>query len=109
MLVRIAVMLLLLVSVFPQVKPEIRVSPARVKWGDAVVMTGTSFTPKKSVVSHLLRPDGTEHNPLRFATGERGEFVHKIDTSLLEVGTFELWVEDESSKVVSNRVKFEVE
>ena len=92
-----------------QKKPEVSVSPARVKSGEQVMETGTGFTPNRTVMSHLRRPDGTEYNPLRFRTNERGEFSHKIDTVMLDRGTFELWAEDEASKVVSNRTEFSVE
>ena len=92
-----------------QNKPEVKVDHARVKSGDPVLMTGTGFTANRTVMSHLRRPDGTEYNPLRFRTDERGTFVHKIDTVMLDVGTFEVWAEDESSKLLSNRVQFTVE
>jgi len=90
-------------------KPLINVSPTRVKSGDAVYLMGTDFTPNRTVMSHLLRPDTTEYNPLRLRTNDRGEFSHKIDTTMLDVGTFELWVEDEASKKASNRQQFTVE
>ena len=46
---------------------------------------------------------------MRLRTNERGEFFHKIDTTMLDVGTFELWAEDEASKTASNRQQFAVE
>ena len=101
--------LLLAVAVSAQQKPAISVSPARVKRSDPVLMTGTGFTPNQFAMSHLRRPDGSEYNPLRLRINERGELVHKIDTTMLDVGAFELWVEDEASKVVSNRIQFTVE
>jgi hypothetical protein len=91
-----------------QKKPEISVSAARVKSGDLVMLNGTGFTPDRPVLSHLLRPDGTEYNPLRLRSNVKGELVHKIDTVMLDIGTFEAWVEDEDAKLVSNRVKFTV-
>ena len=97
------------VLLFAQTKPEINVSPVRVKSGEPVLLTGTGFTPNRSVMSHLRKPDGSEYNPLRFRTDERGAFSHKIDTVMLDIGTFELWSEDEASKVVSNRIRFSVE
>ena len=103
------VSLLFCALVSAQKKPEVRVSPVRVKSGDQVMETGTGFTPNRTVMSHLLRPDGTEYNPLRFRTNESGEFSHKIDTVMLDRGTFEVWAEDEASKVVSNRTEFNVE
>ena len=102
-------LLLILAAAHAQKKPEIAVSPDRVKQGDPVLLTGTGFTPNRSVMSHLRRPDGSEYNPLRFRTDERGEFTHKIDTVMMEAGTFELWAEDEGSKAVSNRARFRVE
>lgn len=95
--------------IFAQKKPVIRVAPPRVKLGDPVLLTGTGFAADRSVMSHLRRPNGSEYNPLRFRTDEHGEFVHKIDTVMLDVGTFEAWVEDEDSKVVSNLTQFKVE
>ena len=103
------VSLLLVAVVYAQKKPEISVSPVHVKAGDPVMLTGTGFTPNRSAMSHLLRPNGTEYNPLRLRIDERGEFTHKIDTVMLDIGTFELWAEDETSKVVSNRIQFKVE
>src|SRR5262249_1979123 len=90
---------------YAQNKPEIKVAPARVKSGEPVLLTGSGFTANRTVMSHLRRPDGTEYNPLRFRTDERGSFVHKINTVMLDVGTFEVWVEDEGTKVLSNRVQ----
>jgi len=103
------VSLLVFATVYGQNRPEIGVSPSRVKHGDPVLLTGTGFTPNRSVMSHLRRPDGSEYNPLRFRTDEHGDFTHKIDTVMLDFGTFELWAEDEPSKVVSNRTRFTVE
>ena len=60
-------------------------------------------------MSHLRRPDETEYNPIRLRINERGEISHKIDTVMLTLGTFEAWVEDEASQIVSNETKFTVE
>src|SRR5262245_38966599 len=92
-----------------QKKLQVRVSPERVKSGDPILLTGSGFTPNRTVMSHLRRPNGSEYNPLRFRTDEHGEFVHKIDTVMLDLGTFEVWAEDEASQVLSNRVQFTVE
>ena len=94
---------------FFESKPEIKVSPARVRTGEPVMLTGTGFTPGRTVMSHLLRPDGTEYNPLRLRTDDRGGFAHRIDTAMLDIGTFELWIEDEASKRLSNRTQFTVD
>jgi hypothetical protein len=104
-----SLLVLFFAVVAAQQKPEIRVSPARVKVGEQVMLTGTGFSSNRSVMSHLRRPDGSEYNPLRLRTNERGEFSHKIDTVMLDTGTFELWAEDEASKALSNRIQFTVE
>ena len=103
------VFLALMALAYAQKKPEIGVSPVRVKSGEPVLLTGIGFTPNRSAMSHLRRPNESEYNPLRFRTNERGEFVHKIDTVMLDMGTFEVWAEDEASQVLSNRVQFTVE
>ena len=92
-----------------QNKPQILVSTSRVKSGDLVFVMGTGFTPDRTAMSHLRRPDGSEYNPLRLRTNGRGEFSHKIDTTMLDTGAFEVWVEDEASKVLSNRTQFTIE
>lgn len=103
------VCLLFFGMVYAQTKPQISVSPARVKTGTPVMLTGTGFTPNRLVMSHLRRPDGSEYNPVRFRIDEHGEFSHKIDTVMMDDGTFELWAEDEASNAVSNRIQFRVE
>jgi len=90
-------------------QPQISITPDRAKSGDLVYLMGTGFTASSTVMSHLLRPDETEYNPLRLLTDARGEFTRKIDTTMLQTGTFESWVEDETSKTVSNRARFKVE
>jgi hypothetical protein len=96
-------------TTFAQNKPEIHVSSVRVKSGDNVMLTGNGFTPNRTVMSHLLKPNGSEYNPLRLRVNDRGEISHKIDTVMLDIGTFEVWAEDEASKTTSNRLQFTVE
>jgi hypothetical protein len=92
-----------------QQKPQISASPTRVKSGENVMLSGTGFTPNRSAMSHLRRPNETEYNPIRLRVNDRGEISHKIDTVMLDEGAFEVWVEDETSKSTSNRVRFNVE
>jgi hypothetical protein len=80
-----------------------------VKSGDLVWLMGTGFIADRAVMSHLRKPDGSEYNPLRLRSTATGELVHKIDTVMLDLGTFEVWIEDENSKVLTNRVQFTVE
>jgi len=98
----------LAVAFAAQKKPEISVSPSRVQSGGLIMLNGAGFTPDRSVLSHLRKPNGMEYNPLRLRANARGELVHKIDTVMLDPGTFEVWIEDEDAKVASNRVQFSV-
>jgi hypothetical protein len=88
--------------------PRLTLSPAKVHLGAEVVLKATGFTPKRYGLSHLRRPDGTEYPVLRLLADDRGEFTHDIDTLLMDVGTYEVWVIDENSKAVSNTVRFEI-
>src|SRR5262245_59399970 len=101
-------LVLAVVATGAQKKPEIRLSATRVKSGELVMLNGSGLTPDRPVMSHLLKPDGSEYNPLRLRANERGEVVHKIDTVMLDLGKFEVWVEDEASTIVSNRLQFTV-
>ena len=92
-----------------QQKLVIKTDRTRLKSGEILYVTGTGCTPGSAVVSHLTRPDKSEYNPLRLRANANGEIVHKIDTVMLDIGTFEVWVEDEKSKSVSNRIQFFVE
>ena len=92
-----------------QQKLAIKADRTHLKSGEILYVTGTGFTPGGAVVSHLTRPDKTEYNPLRLRANANGEIVHKIDTVMLDIGTFEMWVEDEKSNATSNRIQFSVE
>ena len=91
-----------------QKKPEITVSPARAKVGGLVMLTGTGFTPDRPLLSHMRKPNDMEYNPLRLRANAKGELTHKIDTVMLDPGTFEVWIDDETAKVSTNRVQFVV-
>ena len=99
---------LFLTTTLVQINPKVTVSPVKVQHPGHVDVHGTGFTPKGNVSSHLRRPDGTEFPVLPMLTSDRGEFTHDIDTLLLSPGTHEVWVVDDSSKVTSNRARFEV-
>ena len=111
---RKAVLLALFLSLFSvmgasqQRPPKISISATKVRTPEHIDVQGAGFTPKHNVSSHLRKPDGSEYPVLPILTDERGEFKHEIDTLLLPVGMHELWVVDETAKISSNRVQFEV-
>src|SRR4051794_30816175 len=107
-ILQMAAILLALSPLMAQQKLVIKTDRSRVKSGEILYVTGTGFTPDRAVIAHMIRPDKTEYNPLRLRANAAGEVVHKIDTVMLDIGTFELWVEDEASKTTSNRIQFTV-
>jgi hypothetical protein len=88
--------------------PTVRVSSERIPRHWMLEVQGAGFTPQRNISSHLRRPDGTEYPVLPIATDGRGEFTHTIDTMILNLGAYELWVIDDASGKTSNRVRFEV-
>ena len=92
-----------------QQKPVIKADRSRLQVAEILYVTGTGFTPGGAAVSHLIRPDKTEYNPLRLRANAAGELVHKIDTVMLDTGTFEMWIEDEIAKASSNHIQFAVD
>jgi hypothetical protein len=103
-------LLVLLFFLVPQTqtKPKVVLTPTRVVHHGHVDMRGSGFTPKKDVISHLRRPDGTEFPTLPMMTNDRGEITHDIDTLLLMPGVHEVWVEDPAAKTTSDIMRFEV-
>jgi hypothetical protein len=93
---------------FAQKSPKITVSPDKVLHHGHVELKGTGFTPKSSVRSHLRRPDGTEFPVLPMYTNDKGEFVHDIDTVVMQPGVHEVWVEDLKTNATSNVARFEI-
>jgi hypothetical protein len=105
----IAILLALCPLTGAQQKPSIQADHSQVQSGEILYVKGSGFTPGRAVISHLIRPDKTEYNPLRLRANAAGEVVHKVDTVMLGIGTFEMWIEDEASKATSNRIQFTVE
>jgi hypothetical protein len=88
--------------------PAITISADRIPRHERLEVHGTGFTPRHNVSSHLRRADGSEFPVLPILTDDKGEFHHTIETMILELGTHELWVQDDGSGRVSNRVTFDV-
>src|SRR5215467_14849183 len=104
----ILVVLLGVTTASSEVTPKVTLSPTRVAAPDHVIVRGTGFTPKANITSHLVRPDGAQYPVLNLLTNDKGEFTHDIDTIVLTLGTHQLWVVDDISKVSSNKVQFVV-
>ena len=107
-LLALVVSLFFVIASCAQNAPKLTLSATRIPYHGHVGVKGTGFTAKQNVSSHLRRPDGSEFPVLPILTDDRGEFTHDIDTLLLEKGTYEVWVLDDSSKTTSSVVRFEV-
>ena len=88
------------------IKPTITLSRERIPQNGWLKMYGKGFTPKSNVQSHLRRPDGTEFREISMMTDAQGEFVHDIDSLLLQRGVHDLWAEDSTTGLVSNVAHF---
>src|SRR5690242_6852924 len=104
----LALFLIIAAAASAQRTPNITVSPLQVVIPGHVGVQGSGFTPKHNVSSHLRKPDGSEYPVIPILTDDHGEFTHDIETLVLQVGTHELWVVDDTSKTSSNPVRFEV-
>jgi len=91
-----------------QPNPQITVSSDRIARHRPLEVRGVGFAAKQNVSSHLRRADGSEFPVLPILTDSEGQFTHTIDTMILELGTHELWVVDDTSGRTSNKVRFEV-
>lgn len=86
--------------------PLIDVSPGSGPPGTTFTVQGKGFTPNRTITSHLLRPDGTEFLPLNLTTDSNGEYTHPINSTNFSLGTYQHWVEDDATCLVSARVNF---
>ena len=108
LLLAISILTILAGASSAAVTPKVTLSTTHVATPNHVIVQGTGFTPRANISSHLVRPDGAEYPVLPLLTDAKGEFKHDIDTLVLTLGVHELWVIDDTSKVTSNKVKFEV-
>jgi hypothetical protein len=100
--------LLIVTVTSAQRTPRLSLSETRIQNGRFFEVHGMGFSPKRYALSHLRKPDGLETQVRRFLTDENGEYFHRIDTTMLDPGTHELWSIDEDSGAVSNTARFEV-
>jgi hypothetical protein len=88
--------------------PEVSVATDRIARHRPLEIRGEGFTPGANVSSHLRRSDGSEFPVLPILTDSEGAFTHTIDTVILELGTHEWWVVDDTTGRTSNTVRFDV-
>jgi hypothetical protein len=81
-----------------QTAPKLTISAGQILHGESVTMKASGFTPNGVVLSHLIRPDGSEYPEMPLDTDPRGEFSHLVTIVPEMYGTYELRVTDEKSK-----------
>lgn len=88
---------------------EVAVAPSSGKPGTLFSYTGSGFTGRYGVTSHLRRPDGSEFGTLQIPTNAQGHFTHTINSAGFAPGTYEVWAEDNNTRYVTARTPFRVQ
>jgi hypothetical protein len=83
--------------------PSLTFSAAQIYHGEIVQVRGTGFTPKGQVMSHLMRPDGTEYPEMPMKADAKGLVTHQITIVPNTFGTYELQFEDLTTKAVATQ------
>ena len=78
--------------------PRLTLSAYQVTPGTAVVIRAAGFTPSGIVISHLIKPDGSEYPTMTFEADARGEFTHTITIVPPMTGTYEVRMTDRDSR-----------
>ena len=94
----IALLGLLAVSFPAAAQPSLTFSLAQMYHGEIVHIRGTGFTPNGDLLSHLIRPDGSEYPETPFKADAQGTMTHEITIVPNTFGTYELLVEDLATK-----------
>lgn len=93
---------ILLLAASVTAAPRLTLSAYQVTPGTQVIVQGTGFTPGGIVVSHLIRPDGTEYPTMTFEADARGAFTHTITIVPTMIGTYEVRMTDRDSRTESS-------
>jgi hypothetical protein len=99
----IALLGLLAVSLPAAAQPSLTFSLAQMYHGEIVHIRGTGFTPNGDLLSHLIRPDGTEYPETPFKADAQGTMTHEITIVPNTFGTYELLVEDLATKTSASQ------
>ena len=88
-----------LASVLPgAAQPALTFSAAQVHHGQLVQVRGSGFTARGPLLAHLIRPDGSEYPEMPATADDKGLFFHEISIIPNNFGSYELRVEDLTTK-----------
>ena len=79
-------------------QPSLNFSASQILHGEIVHITGTGFTPRGAILSHLIRPDGTEYPETAMTADADGNIKHDITIVPNTYGTYELELDDVATK-----------
>jgi hypothetical protein len=79
-------------------QPSLTFSVSQILHGEIVHVTGTGFTPRGAILSHLIRPDGTEYPETAMTADATGNITHDITIVPNTYGTYELELDDVATK-----------
>ena len=88
--------------------PQVTISPARGRPGQAFTYVGRGFTGNSGATTHLQGPDGLEWQAKRYATSPEGTFEREISSGEFVPGTYAVWAMDDRTKITSPKATFEV-
>jgi hypothetical protein len=83
--------------------PSLSFSASQIYHGEIVQVRGTGFTPNGQVTSHLMRPDGTEYPQMPMKADAKGIVTHEITIVPNTFGTYELQLEDRTTRAVATQ------
>lgn len=93
----------LVLSAQAQSAPSLTFSVSQITHGEYVNVRGTGFTPNGQVMSHLMRPDGTEYPEMPMKADAKGVVTHQITIVPNTFGTYELQFEDKTTKAIATQ------
>jgi hypothetical protein len=96
------VVILLASVVSAYAEPRLTLSRYQIHAGEVMTLWASGFAPEAKIVSHLIRPDGTEYPVMTFDTDMRGELTHSITIVPIAYGTYEVRMRDEGSKAAAS-------
>lgn len=81
--------------------PRVSMAPLIITEGQTVTATGSGFTAHGTILSHLVRPDGSEYPEMQLKADARGDVSHLVRIILIQTGTYEIEMVDTATKAVA--------
>jgi hypothetical protein len=99
----VPILLSLVLTSAAAAEPVLTFSVSQIQHGEYVQVRGTGFTPNSAVMSHLIRPDGKEYPEMPMKVEAQGRVTHEITIVPNTFGTYELLIQDQTTKAVATQ------